>query len=101
MLHHAPHKATIITKYLHNERMELLPRPPYKPDHAPCDFFLFPRIKKELKEKRFDKVENLARAVQAVAETIPKADYEKSFQNWQNRLQRCIDVNGEYFARME
>jgi len=71
MLHHdnaAAHKARIVTEYLRNERVDLLPHPPYSPDLAPCDFFLFPRIKKELKGKRFDKVENLARAVQAVSQ---------------------------------
>jgi len=97
MLYHdnaATHKATIITEYLHNERVVLSPHLPYSTDRVPCDFFLFPRIKKELKGKRFDNVENLARAAQAVAETIQKADYKKSFQGWQNRLQRCIDVNG-------
>ena len=87
-----------MTEYLHNERVELFPHWPCSPDRAPCNFFLFPQIKKELKKKRFDKVENLARAVQAVAEPIPKADYEKSLQSWQNRLQHCMDVNGEYFG---
>jgi len=104
MLHHdnaAPHKSAVVTEYLRKERIKLLPHPPYSPDLAPCDFFLFPRIKKEMKGKSFNNVENLARAVQAVAEAIPKADYEKSFQSWQNRLQRCIDVNGEYFEGME
>ena len=103
MLHHdnaAPHKARIVTEYLHNERVELLPHPPYSPDLAPCDFFLFPRIKKELKGRRFDKVEHLARAVQAVVEGIPKEDYENSFQSWRNRLERCIEFNGEYFEGM-
>jgi len=83
MLYHdntATHKATIITEYLHNERVVLSPHLPYSPDRVPCDFFLFTRNKKEPKKKFFDKVENLARAVQAVAETIPKADYEKSLQ---------------------
>jgi len=83
MLHHdngATHKTTIMTEYLHNERVELFPHLPCSPDRAPCNFFLFSRIKKQLKGKRFNKVENLARAVQAVAETTPKADYEKSFQ---------------------
>ena len=97
MLHRdnaAAHKARIVTEYLRNERVELLPHPPYSPDCVPCDFFLFPRIKKELKGERFDKVENLARAVQAVVEGIPKEDYEKS---WRNRLERCIEFNGEYF----
>ena len=104
MLHHdnaAPHKSAVVTEYLRKERIKLLPHPPYSPDIAPCDFFLFPRIKKELKGKSFNNVENLARAVQAVVESIPKADYKKSFQSWQNRLQRCIDVNGEYFEGME
>ena len=56
MLHHdnaAPHKAKIVTEYLQKERVEVLPHPPYSPDLAPCDFFLFPRIKKELKGKVF------------------------------------------------
>ena len=86
----------IMTEYLHNERMELSPYLPYNRDCIPCGFCLFPRIKKQLKEKIFDKVENLTKAVQAVAETIPKADYEKSFQSWQNRLQCCMEINGEY-----
>jgi|SRR6185312_2335588 len=101
MIYHdnaATHKAAIITEYLHNEQMVLSSHLLYNPDRAPCNFFLFPQIKKELKKKRFDKVENLARAVQAVAEPIPKADYEKSLQSWQNRLQHCMDVNGEYFG---
>jgi hypothetical protein len=32
----------------------MVPRPPYSPDLAPCDFFLFPRIKMKLKGRRFD-----------------------------------------------
>ena len=104
MLHHdnaAPHKAVVVTEYLRNVRVEVLPHPPYSPDLAPCNFFLFPRIKKKLKGKSFNSVENLTRAVQAVVDNIPKEDYEKSFQSWQNRLQRCIDFNGEYFEGME
>lgn len=103
MLHHdnaAPHKSAIVTEYLQNERVKLLPHPPYSPDLAPCNFFLFPRIKKEPEGKSFNSVESLARAVQAVVDDIPKEDYEKSFQSWQNRLQRCIDFNGEYFEGM-
>ena len=104
MLHHdnaAPHKSAVVMEYLRKEWIKLLPHPPYSPDIAPCDFFLFPQIKKELKGKSFNNVKNLARAIQAVVESIPKANYEKSFQSWQNCLQCCIDVNGEYFEGME
>jgi hypothetical protein len=67
---------------------------------APYDFFLFPRIKKELKNRHFDNVENLAHAIQAITDGIPKEDYQKSFENWKIRLQKCIDHDGNYFERM-
>ena len=67
---------------------------------APCDFFLFPRIKKELKNWHFDNVENLAYAIQAITDGIPKEDYQKSLENWKIRLQQCIDHDGNYFEGM-
>jgi len=32
---------------------ELLPHPPYSPDLAPCDFFLFPNLKMSLVGQKF------------------------------------------------
>jgi histone-lysine N-methyltransferase SETMAR len=103
MMHHdnaAPHKSKIVTEYLEKEKIISLPHPPYSPDLAPCDFFLFPRIKKELKNQHFDHIENLARAIQAITDGITKEDYQKSFENWKNRLQKCIDNDGNYFEGM-
>jgi hypothetical protein len=37
--------------------MAVILHPPYSPDLAPCDFFLFPKIKLKLKGRRFDTVE--------------------------------------------
>ena len=76
--------------------MKLFPHLPYSPDcfHV---IFLIPSNQKRTEGK---KVENLARAVQAVVEGIPKEDYENYFQNWRNRLERCIEFNGEYFEGM-
>jgi hypothetical protein len=36
-----------------------LPRPSYSPDLAPCDFFLFPKMKIKLKGRIFDTVEEI------------------------------------------
>src|SRR5437016_14107191 len=84
----APHKSAVIMEYLRKEQIKLLPHPPYSPDLAPCGFFLFPRIKKELKGESFNNVENLSRAVQTVVESIPKADYEKSFPSRRSEERR-------------
>jgi hypothetical protein len=36
------------------KNIECVPHPPYSPDLAPCDFFLFPRLKSELRGQGFD-----------------------------------------------
>ena len=104
MLHHdnaAPHSSKTVTKYLKQERVNILPHPPYSPDLTPCDFFLLPKIKKELKNKKYNKVENFARAVQAITSSIPKEEYHRSFEDWRRRLELCIDKDGHYFERMK
>jgi hypothetical protein len=37
--------------------MDVIPHPPYSPDLTLCDFFLFPKMKLKLKERRFDTTE--------------------------------------------
>ena len=39
------HTSTIVTAFLKKEKVTVLPHPPYSPDLAPCDFFLFPKWK--------------------------------------------------------
>src|SRR6185312_2579612 len=56
MLHHdnaAPHKSAVVTEYLRKERVKLLLHlhPPYSPDLAPCDFYLFPKSRKNWVEE--------------------------------------------------
>ncbi|UYV66476.1 hypothetical protein LAZ67_4001822 [Cordylochernes scorpioides] len=50
ILHHdnAPaHKALKISKFLQDHSTTVFPQPPYSPDLAPCDFFLFGKLKKK------------------------------------------------------
>ncbi len=42
-----PHTARIITDYLEKIKIRVMPHPPYSPDEAPCNFYLFPFLKKE------------------------------------------------------
>jgi hypothetical protein len=39
--------------------MFVIPHPPYSPDLAPCDFFLFPKMKLKLEGCRFDTIEEI------------------------------------------
>ena len=44
---------------------ELIPHPPYSPDLAPCDLFLFPNLKTWLAGKRFSSNEEVFDVVNA------------------------------------
>ena len=48
-----------VRQFLTKNGMTMASHPPYSPDLAPCDFFLFPRMKRDLKGKRFQNVEEV------------------------------------------
>lgn len=48
--------------------MTVIPQPPYSPDLAPADFFLFPKMKRLMKGKRFDNVEAITKKIAEGAE---------------------------------
>jgi transposase len=64
------HAALSVKEFLAKHNIPVVPHPPYSPDLAPCDFFLFPRLKRTLKGKRFQDVAeiqlNKTRQLQAI-----------------------------------
>ena len=72
-----------------------MPQPPYSPDMAPCDFFLFPKIKRPLKGRRFTAIDDIKTASLKELKAIPK--FEKCFEDWEKRWHKCIISNGDYF----
>ena len=64
ILHHdnAPaHTSHLVQQFLAKHGTAQLLQPSYSPDLAPCDFFLFPRLKKVLKGHRFEATEDTIR----------------------------------------
>jgi len=53
---------------------------PYSPDLSPCDFFLFPKLKKMLSGRRYSSRNGVESAVYQCLEGIPRADYSAAFQ---------------------
>jgi hypothetical protein len=74
-----------------------LPHPPYSPDLAPADFFLFPKRKMRLKGRRFHSVADIQRKSQKVIDLLTQNDFEAAFQQWQERCDQCIAAHGDYF----
>ena len=91
------HTARLTKNFLESERIELLPHPPYSPDLAPCDFWLFPKLKIYLQGKEFDTRQALGTALYQYFKSIPEEEYRKVFFQWVERLRKCVSVGGDYF----
>jgi hypothetical protein len=100
VLHHdnAPaYTALAVQHFLASKNMTVVPHLPYSPDLAPCDFFLFPKMKIKLKGRRFDTVEEIQAESQKVLKTLTQKDFQDSFRSWQKRWDRCVRSKGGYF----
>jgi histone-lysine N-methyltransferase SETMAR len=65
------HTAATVQEYLAAKGIKTLRHPPYSPDLAPADFFLFPRVKSELAGLSMNQ-ETFQKSWEGVVWTIPK-----------------------------
>ena len=66
-----------------------VPHPPYSPDLAPCDFWLFPR----LRGCRYETIEEM----KEVINTLTQEDFNGALQKLLERYNKCIAAGGDYF----
>ena len=74
-----------------------IPQPPYSSDMAPYDFFLFPKIKRTLKGRRFIAINDIKSASLKELKAIAKIEFEKCFEDWKKRWHKYIISNRDYF----
>jgi len=99
-LHHnnAPsHTSFAVREFLVQHNITTLPHPPYNLDLAPCDFFLFPKLKTHLKGHNFGTVENVQAAATRALNNISSEDFVHCYEEWQQRWNRCVRSQGAYF----
>jgi transposase len=95
------HISTIVSPFLKKEKVTVLPHPPYSPDLARCDFFLFPKLKSFLAGRKYRSRQALGPAIYQYLITVPKAAYRDAFKKWIHRLKLCISSQREYFEGMK
>ncbi|UYV62839.1 hypothetical protein LAZ67_2002104 [Cordylochernes scorpioides] len=100
LLHHdnAPaHTSLLVRDFLAKNNTLMMPQPPYSPDLAPCDFFLFPKLKRPMKGRRYATLDEIKTASKEELKKILKNDFLKCFEDWKNRWHKCIISHGDYF----
>ena len=89
--------AHVIQAFLTKNNMPLVRQAPYSPDLAPCDFWLFPRLKLTLKGRRFQSREEIIRKSTEELWSIAEKEFDRCFQKWQKRWEKCVHHQEEYF----
>ena len=91
------HSSILITGYLTKIGIKTVRQPPYSPDLAPCDFWLFPKLKEKLKSCRYETIEKMKEAVTKVIDTLTPENVHGAFQKLLERYNKCIAAGGDYF----
>lgn len=94
MLHHdiaKSHTAAFDQQFIEEHNIQVWPHPPYSPDLASCDFWLFPTLKRKLQDRAFHTDQAVITACQTMFRTIPEAEFRKAFfTKWPERMNKCI-----------
>jgi transposase len=89
------HRALVMREFLAHSSIMTYLHPPYSPDLAPCDFFLYPKMKLQLKGRHFDRVEETQRELKIALRMPRDQDFQHAFQQWQQRWDRCVAAQGD------
>jgi len=95
----APARTSLVVRqFLTSKNITVILHPhPYSPDLAPCDFFLFPKMKLRLKGRRFGTTEEIHAETQEVIDTLTFENFHGCTKSWETRWDRCMHAKGVYF----
>ena len=71
--------------------IKTVPQPPYCPNLAPCDFWLFPK----LRGCRYAKLEKMKEAGMKVIDTLTQEDFHRALQKLLEQYNKCIAAGGD------
>jgi histone-lysine N-methyltransferase SETMAR len=90
--------ATPVKEWMAAKGIQVLEHPPYSPDLAPADFFLFRRAKKALAGITLDQ-ESLKNAWKGVVRNITADDFATAFRRWFERAEKCVRISGNFVEK--
>lgn len=93
------HKAHKVREEINNCGFVELRHPPYSPDLAPSDFYLFPKLKKHLRGRQFSSDEELKETISEFFEGLPKEFFSEGIALLEKRWTKCVSVKGSYVEK--
>lgn len=100
LLHHSNINvltAAVTMDCLAENSIQLITHPVHSPDLSPWDYFVYPKVKKELIGIKFNKPgDALSAFIQATMLLTPQ-DWIECFQSWFKYMELCVESQGNYF----
>ena len=92
-------KSVLAMGQLRNLHYELLEHPPYSPDLAPSDFFLFPKFNLFLAGQRFSSNQETIAAVERYFADLTKNHYRDGIMALEHPWNKCISLKEDYVEK--
>ena len=89
----------VVKQTMSDLNKEPLQHPPYSPDLAICDFFLFQTVKDHLHRRKFESREELGTAITEALQTVTRDGLQHVFRTWVERWDKCIKAKGSYLEK--
>ena len=86
------HNSILVTDYFTKMGIKTVPHPLHSPDLAPCDFWLFPK----LRGYHYETIE-MKEAVMKVIDTLTQEDFHGAFEKLLEWYNKFIAAGGDYF----
>ena len=93
------HVSRVAKQTMSDLNIEPLQHPPYSPDQAICDFFLFLTVKDHLRGMKFESREELGTAITDALRTVTRDGLQHVFRTWVERWDKCIKAKESYFEK--
>lgn len=102
ILHHdnaRPHTAQATVAEIAAKGWTVLPHPPYSPDLAPSDFYLFGPLKDFLRGQKFKDDGEVKAAVRSWVRQCNPYFFADGFAQWKTRWDKCVTRGGDYIEK--
>jgi [histone H3]-lysine36 N-dimethyltransferase SETMAR len=93
------HKAAVVMAKLHELRYQLVDHPPYSPDLAPSDFFLFAKLKKHLSGVKYSTNDAVVAATEGFFDDLDGEFFSEGLKGLEHRWAKCIAIEGDYVEK--
>lgn len=93
------HTARVAKAAVRDCGFEEINHPPYSPDLAPSDYYLFPNLKKDLRGKRFSDDDELKAAINTHFQEKPEEYFLEGLKKLIPRSNKCIEGLGDYIEK--